>query len=600
VSHDATRRPLRPLARILPARERGENPDEIARENLRLRHEEIQKKARARAESRLLVLGLAFVIGFATIGLRMGVLANTDPEEPRAVASGNPIIGQRSDIVDRNGRILATNFDTHSLYAHPQAMIDPANAARELALIFPELEAEALFADFTGPRKFLWIRRQISPEQMQAVHDIGDPGLLFGPREMRLYPNGSIAAHILGGASYGDEGVTSAEVIGVAGVERFFDEVLRDPANEGRPLALSLDLTVQAAMEEVLAGGMTLMNAKGAAAIIMDIDTGEVMAMASLPDFDPNNRPRVLTEGDQSDSPLFNRALQGVYELGSVFKIFTTAQAIDLGLVNADTMIDTTGPLRIGRFPIRDFRNYGPELTVTDVIVKSSNVGTGRIAMMIGAERQRAFLDDLGLLAPTPIEMTEARTGQPLLPGNWRELSTVTVSYGHGISVSPLHLASAYASLLNGTRITPTLLRQHTPPEPGPRIVSAPVAEGARDMLAQVVSRGTASFAQIDGYSIGGKTGTADKPRETGGGYYDDKVIATFAGMFPADDPEYVIVVTLDEPVETSGSEPRRTAGWTAVPVAAEMVRRTAPLLGLRPQVELDGLDGVTLTANQD
>lgn len=592
------RRPLRPLARILRARETGENPDDIARENLRLRHEQMQKRARARAESRLLVLGLAFVLVFGTIGIRMGVLANTLPEEPRAVASGNPIIGQRSDIVDRNGRILATNFDTHSLYAHPQELIDPVKAARELAGIFPELDAEALLADLTGPRRFLWIRRQISPEQMQAVHDIGDPGLLFGPREMRLYPNGPIAAHILGGASYGNEGVSSAEVIGVAGVERYFDDVLRDPANEGRPLALSLDLTVQAAMEEVLAGGMTLMNAKGAAAVIMDIDTGEIMAMASLPDFDPNNRPRVLTEGDQSDSPLFNRALQGVYELGSVFKIFTVAQAMDLGLVNPDTMIDTTGPLRIGGFPIRDFRNYGPELSVTDVIVKSSNIGTGRIAMMIGAERQRTFLDALGLLEPTSVEMTEARTGQPLLPSNWRDLSTVTISYGHGISVSPLHLAAAYASMLNGTRIDPTLLRQQGQVEPGPRIVSAPVADRAREMLGEVVSRGTASFALIEGYSIGGKTGTADKPRERGGGYYEDKVIATFAGMFPVEDPQYVIVVTLDEPVETSGPEPRRTAGWTAVPVAAEMVRRTAPLLGLRPQVEQDSLDGVTLTAN--
>lgn len=600
MSYDALRRPLRPLARIIRAREQGENPDDIARENLRLRHEKMQKKARDRAESRLLVLGLAFVIAFGTIGARMGILANTDPEEPRAVASGNPIIGQRSDIVDRNGRILATNFDTHSLYAHPDDLIDPANAARELARIFPELEAEKLYADFTGSRKFLWVRRQISPEQMQAVHDIGDPGLLFGPREMRLYPNGPIAAHILGGASYGNEGVSSAEVIGVAGVERHFDEVLRDPANEGRPLALSLDLTVQAALEEVLAGGMTLMNAKGAAAIIMDIDTGEVMAMASLPDFDPNNRPRVLTEGDQSDSPLFNRALQGVYELGSVFKIFTVAQAMDMGLVNPDTMIDTTGPLRVGGFPIRDFRNYGPELSVTDVIVKSSNIGTGRIAMMIGADRQRDFLDSLGLLEPTPIEMTEGRTGQPLLPGNWRELSTITISYGHGISVSPLHLAAAYSSLLNGTRVTPTLLRQQGPVGQGPRIVSAPVADRARDMLAQVVSRGTASFARIEGYTIGGKTGTADKPREAGGGYYDDKVIATFAGMFPAEEPEYVIVVTLDEPVETSGPEPRRTAGWTAVPVAAEMVRRTAPLLGLRPQVELGSLDGVTLTGSRD
>ena len=597
MSYEALRRPLRPLARILRARETGENPEAIEKENLRRRHEEAQLRARARAESRLLVLGLSFLLAYGTVGIRMGVLANTDPVEPRAAASGNPIIGQRSDIVDRNGRILATNFETHALYAHPRDMIDPAGSAAALAEIFPELEEDELLADFTGERRFVWVRRQIAPEQMQAVHDIGDPGLLFGPREMRLYPNGPIAAHILGGASYGQEGVNSAEVIGVAGIERHFDDVLRDPANEGRPLALSLDLTVQATMEEVLDGGMTLMNAKGAAAVILDIHTGEIMAMASLPDFDPNNRPRVLTEGDQSDSPLFNRALQGVYELGSVFKIFAVAQAMELGLVNPNTMINTSGPLEWGRFRIRDFHNYGAELSATDVIVKSSNIGTARIAMMIGGERQREFLRRLGLLEPTNVEMVEAPTGAPLLPQQWSEISTMTISYGHGLSVSPLHLAAAYAAIINGgTRVEPTLLRQ-TEPVVGPRVVSAPVSERATDMLAQVVSRGTASFARIDSYPIGGKTGTADKPRETGGGYYDDKVIATFAGAFPINDPQYVIIVTLDEPVETSGAEPRRTAGWTAVPVAAEMVRRTAPLLGLRP-VEDDQLDGVTLTSN--
>jgi len=459
------------------------------------------------------------------------------------------------------------------------------------------LDAEELLADFTGDRKFLWVRRQISPEQMQAVHDIGSPGLLFGPREMRLYPNGPIAAHILGGASYGREGVASAEVIGVAGVERQFDGFLRDPANEGAPLQLSLDLTVQAAAEQVLAGGMTLMNAKGASSVLMDIHTGEIVSMVSLPDFDPNSRPQVPTTGDQSDSPLFNRAVQGVYELGSVFKIFAVAQAMELGLVNPNTMIDTQGPLTWGRFRIRDFHDYGPSLNTTDVIVESSNIGTARIAMQIGAQRQKEFLGSLGFLAPTGLEMVEAPTGRPLLPPNWSEISTMTISFGHGLSSSPVHLAAGYASLLNGgTRVEPTLLRR-TDVELGPRVVSDAVSARARDMLRQVVTRGTASFGEVPGYAVGGKTGTADKPRPTGG-YYDDKVIATFASVFPADDPQYVLIVTLDEPSENTGAEPRRTAGWTAVPIAAEMIRRTAPLLGLRPQVDRPQQVGVTLTSN--
>ncbi|PVA07006.1 peptidoglycan D,D-transpeptidase FtsI family protein [Thalassorhabdomicrobium marinisediminis] len=595
------RTPLRPLARILKAREQGQNPDAIEAENIRLRHEDDRDRDRNRAEGRLLVMGVAFFCAFIVIGARMGTLAGSVPQEPTAQASGSPIIGQRSDIVDRNGRVLATNLDTHSLYAQIPDMVDPAKAARELAGIFPELDEDELFKDFTGERRFLWIRREISPEQMQAVHDIGDPGLLFGPREMRLYPNGSVAAHILGGATYGREGVSSAEVIGVAGVEKYFDDFLRDPANEGAPLELSLDLTVQAASERVLHGGMMLMSAKGASSVLMDVHTGEILSMVSLPDFDPNDRPRVLTEADgatdQSDSPLFNRAVQGVYELGSVFKIFTIAQAVELGLIRADTMIDTKGPLTWGRFRIRDFRNYGAELTATDVIVKSSNVGTARVAMMIGAEKQREFLDSLGLLAPTPVEMVEAPTGRPLLPPNWSEISTMTISYGHGLSSSPVHLATAYSSLLNGGyRVEPTLLRQDGP-RYGPRVVSERVSATARDMLRAVITRGTASFGDVEGYEVGGKTGTAEKPRPTGG-YYDEKNIATFASVFPASDPRYVLIVTLDEPSVEALGEQRRTAGWTAVPVAAEMIRRVAPLLGLRPDVETLSPTGVTLTSN--
>ncbi len=591
------RTPLRPLARILKARQTGENPDVIEAENKRVRHEEMRDKSRTRAEGRLLMLGLMFFFAFVAIIGKMGIIASTEPEEPRTALVSNPIINQRANIVDRNGRILATNMDTHALYAQPQMMVDPARAATELAAIFPELDVERLNKDFTGNRKFLWIRRQISPEQMQQVHDIGEPGLLFGPREMRLYPNGPIASHILGGARFGREGVNSAEVIGVAGVEKQFDDYLRDPANEGAPLQLSIDLTIQAAAERVLAGGMMLMNAKGATSILMDVRTGEIISMASLPDFDPNNRPQVLTTGDQSDSPLFNRAVQGVYELGSTFKIFAVAQAMELGLVNPDTMIDTKGPMTWGRFRINDFHNYGPQLTTTDVIVKSSNVGTARIALQIGPERQKSFLETLGFLKPTGVELIEAASGRPLQPKQWSEISTMTISYGHGLSASPLHLAAAYSTIANGgLQVTPTLLKQDHATM-GERLISETSADAAVQMLRQVVVRGTASFGEVAGYEVAGKTGTADKPKPTGG-YYDDKVIATFASMFPASDPRYVLIVTLDEPVETSGTEPRRTAGWTAVPVAAEMIRRVAPLLGLRPQIEMSSLEGVTLTSN--
>ena len=594
------RTPLRPLARILTARANGENPDVIERENLRQRHAEMQAASRQRAEGRLLVLGVFFLVAFTAIAVRMGALATSEAVEPVAsTAGGSGIAMQRADIVDRKGRILATNFETHSLYAQPPQMVDPEGAVERLVEIFPDLDRDRLLEDFTGKRKFLWIKKKISPEQKQAVHDIGDPGLLFGPREMRLYPNGSLAAHVMGGAGFGKEGVTAAEVIGVAGVEKQFDDYLRDPANGGRPLQLSLDLTVQAASEQVLLGGMKLMNAKGATSVLMDVYTGEVISVVSLPDFDPNDRPRPPTSGfDPSVSPLFNRAVQGVYELGSTFKIFTAAQAVDLGLVNSETIIDTSGPMRIGRFPIGEFnnKNYG-KLSVADIIVNSSNRGTGRLALQIGAERQQQFLRALGMFDPTPIEIVEASGGQPLKPKKWGELSTVTISYGHGLSTSPMHLAAGYAAIANGGRyVSPTILRQ-SGPQLGDRVMSEDAAAQARAMLRKVVTSGTASFGEVPGYQVGGKTGTADKPKPRGG-YYESKVIATFAAMFPAHDPKYVLIVTLDEPSVIAHGEERRTAGWTAVPVAGEMIGRIAPLLGLRPQVEPDQITGITLTSN--
>ncbi|WP_146587500.1 peptidoglycan D,D-transpeptidase FtsI family protein [Puniceibacterium confluentis] len=593
------RTPLRPLARILHARAQGENPDAIERENLRIRHEQMRDKARNRAEGRLLVLGVVFFCAFSVIGIRMGVLAGSEPSEPRAQVAGASIIAQRADIVDRRGRILATNMETYSLYAHPHQMVDREKAIRELKAIFPELEEERLRKDFTGPRKFLWVRKKLSPEQKQAVHDIGEPGLLFGPREMRLYPNGHLAAHIMGGTSFGREGVHSAEVVGTAGIEKFFDEQLRDPAREGAPLELSIDLTVQAAMERVLDGGMRLMNAKGAAAVLMDVHSGEVIAIASLPDFDPNDRPANPVKGSPSDSPLFNRAVQGVYELGSTFKIFAAAQAMELGLVNPQTVIDTSPPFKVANFKIGEFngKNYGKQ-TVEGIIVHSSNRGTGKMALAIGARRQQDFLSELGFLKATGLEIVESNGGKPLLPAKWTDLSTVTISYGHGISTSPLHLAAGYSAIANGGRaVTPTLLKQ-TRPQLGPRVMSEATAAAARTMLRKVVTEGTASFGEVEGYSVGGKTGTADKPKEKGGGYYKDKVIATFATIFPTTDPKYALIVTLDEPSENSGDKPRRTAGWTAVPVAAELIGRVAPLLGLRPEAEPGQQADIVLTRN--
>jgi cell division protein FtsI (penicillin-binding protein 3) len=593
------RTPLRPLARVLDAREKGENPDVIEAQERAKRNQAIQSKIRHRAEFRLVVLGVAFFLAFGTIGARMAILASSEPQEPQSTASGSRILNQRADIVDRNGAVLATNLATTALYAQPPLMVDPEKAANDLADLFPDLDRKRLVSDFTGgKRKFLWVKKKLSPEQRQQVHDLGEPGLLFGPREMRLYPNGRLAAHILGGASFGKEGVSSAEVIGVAGVEKQFDDLLRSPELDGGALELSIDLTAQSTMRHVLSGGMKLMRAKGAAALLMDVRSGEILSMASLPDFDPNNRPLPPVTGDPSQSPLFNRAAQGVYELGSTFKLFAAAASLERGLVDLDTMIDTTGPMRYGRFRIRDFHNLGPELSVRDVIVESSNVGTARMALAAGGSVQQSILDDLGFFKPVPVELGEAGNAQPLFPKKWSEISTMTISYGHGIAATPLHLAAAYCTLVNGGfRVSPTLLKQNGVRPDREQVISAKTSDQMREMLRLVVVRGTASMGEVEGYEVGGKTGTANKP-DPKGGYYDDRVIATFAGAFPMSDPKYVLVVTLDEPSIDAYGEERRTAGWTAVPVAAEIITRVAPLLGLRPVVEAGGAMDYTQAKN--
>ncbi len=579
------RRPLRPLARILTARAQGSDPDLIEAEERAARLAERHRTERVKAETRLLLLGVVFILGFTTVAGRMALLSAAVPVEPRAGEPGAAIHARRADIVDRNRAIHATNIVTPSLYAQPAEMIDPRVAADALHDIFPDLAADDLYQRFTDGRKFLWIKRSISPEQRQRVHDIGEPGLLFGPREARLYPNGPLAAHVLGGAAYGREGVAAAEVIGTAGVEKVFDARLRDPAELDQPLKLSIDIEVQTALEDVLQQGMQELRAKGAVGILMDADTGQIRALASLPDFDPNARPALPTKGDPADSPLFNRAAQGRYELGSTFKPFMVAAALNANIVGTQTMIDTKGPMKWGRFTIRDFHNYGPRLTVEDVLVKSSNIGAARIGLAIGATRQHDFLGQLGLLEASPVELVEAGRTAPLLPAKWSDLTTMTISYGHGMAVTPLHLAAAYATLVNGgLRVRPSIVEgaAHVPTE-ADRVISDRTSRELRGILRQVVVRGTAKLANVDGYDVGGKTGTADKPNAYGG-YSRDKTISTFAAFFPADAPKYVLVIALDEPTSVINNTSFRTAGLTAAPVVGHAIRRIAPVLGMRPE----------------
>ena len=581
--------PLRPLAHILAVRSSGGNPDDIEKQNVNQRYITYTDLTQKRAERRLFFVGIMFLISFVLVCARMTVLASSEVSSVLTEVSPSNLISQRSNILDRNGNILATNLPTFALYARPQVMIRPQLAVKKLIKIFPDLNAKKMLTDFTGQKTFLWVKDKLSPEQRQAVHEIGEPGLMYGPREMRLYPNGKFASHVLGGTRFNNQSATNADMVGSAGVEATFNNYLSDRADEGKALQLSLDLSVQAAVENILGGSMNIMRAKGATSIVLDVITGEIITMVSLPDFDPNNRQIEFAGDDANNNPLFNRAVQGVYELGSTYKVFTVAKALDLGLVDPETEIDVFRKTNILGTEVRDDHYKVPKLSVTDILTESSNVGTATLAAKIGKNNQISMLKDLGLFHPTEVELIEAKGITPLKPKKWIDSSTVTISYGYGLSMSPLHLAVAYATLINGGyKVIPTILKQDNK-DLGRRVISAETSNQLRKILRSVVQRGTATLGNVEGYEVGGKTGTANKQKVGARGYDNDRVVSTFVSFFPVKSPRYVLLVSFDEPSYRGGKEKNeRSAGWTAVPVAAEIIKRIAPLLNLRPSFDTD------------
>ena len=534
---------------------------------------------------RIYILLFTFIFAFIVIGTQM-VLMAINPisiNDDSKVNLNNKF--DRKDIIDKNGVLLATNVKVNSLYAHPSEIINKEKVINSLLKIFPDSDKENLIKKLYSNKPFVWLRKTISPEQQNLVKDIGQPGLYFGPREMRIYPNGTSAAHILGGTRYGLESVDSAEILGTAGVELFYNQKLSNEDNPLEPLQLSIDIKIQALVEEILENGIKLMGAKGGSVILMDSKTGEIMSLASFPKFNPNLRPRNLFKNDPSNSPIFNRAVQGIYELGSVFKIFPVALGLDTKLIETDTKFNTHNPIRISGRTISDHKYFGPNLTVEDIIIKSSNIGTVRIAQKIGSNNLKKFYEDLGLLDSTTLELPETKGTKPQQPKKWKNLETATASYGHGIAVSPVHLATAYSILVNGgVKIKPSIIKQTKPNMQTDKIISESTSKEVRLILEKVVTKGTARDSDFGGYGVGGKTGTAEKPNPVEGGYYENKVISTFASVFPISTGKFVMVVTLDEPENNFGSESYRYASKTAVPVAAKIISRVAPLLNLVKQ----------------
>lgn len=518
--------------------------------------------ARARLFTTGSVFGLAFLAVAAGLFNATLFAERSDPRPGR----GLPVVEmrtERADILDRNGVILATNLPTSSLYADGRAILDPTEAADRLREVLPELPRDTLIEKLSSKRAFVWLKRNLTPKQQYAVNSLGLPGLDFQREERRVYPQGRWAAHLVG--------FTNVDNTGIAGVESQFDSDLR---RDGTPLQLSIDIRLQYALRTELARAMETFSAIGGAGLVLDVTTAEVLGLVSLPDFDPH-RP-----ADAPAEARFNRATMGVYEMGSVFKLFNTAIALDSGAATLTSVFDAAKPIRIGRFTIRDYKGQNRPLSVPEVLVYSSNIGSARMALDIGADAQQQYLARFGLTAKAPLELPEI--GTPLLPDPWREISVMTVAYGHGISVSPLQLAGGVATVVNGGIRRPvTLLKRDRAPR-GEQVISARTSDTMRRLMRLVVTEGSGKKARSPGYLLGGKTGTADKP--DAGRYDTNARISSFVTAFPINAPRYVVLVMLDEPKGTKETFGYATAGWTAAPTVGKVVRRIAPILGVDPQ----------------
>jgi cell division protein FtsI (penicillin-binding protein 3) len=481
------------------------------------------------------------------------------------------LLPERGDIVDRDGEPLARTIDAWTIAVHPGKIIgDKLEIARRLAELMPERTEEQYFALLKSNKPFFYLRRRAPPGLVEAVNALGEPGLAIQREPDRLYPQTSLAAHVLGW--------TDIDGHGVAGMERAFDGYLSDPATRGEPIALSIDSRIQQALEHELLDAMTHFSAIGAAGVVMDIHTGEVLAMTSLPQLNPN------AAGQGTDEARFNRATLGVYELGSTFKPFTVAMAMDSGIIKSFGQIyNCPEELHVYGHVVHDTHPFGRQCTVAEIMKESSNVGTAQIADQVGAERQQFFLKKMGFLDPVKIELKER--GRTLTPGSrWGPFETMTVGFGHGIAVTPLHLATGYATLFNGGLYRPaTLLKvdRNHPVVQGRRVFSEDTSYKMRGLLRLVVTDGTGKKADAPGYRVGGKTGTAEKLLN--GRYTSTAVVTSFAGVFPMDDPRYVMVMMLDDPKATAETYGFHTAAWNIGPAFGVAVARIAPMLGIQP-----------------
>ncbi|UFN47407.1 penicillin-binding protein 2 [Roseomonas sp. OT10] len=547
-----------------------------------------RRAALERSRGRLVLAAAGFGLLFTAVAAKLTFATLIDPREPRRIAVRTSATVQhatasttRGTITDRNGEILAVSLPVTALVANPRVIEDPAKLADRLIRILPNLDRERLIQRLSGDRSFAYISRGLTPRETQQVNDLGVAGLEFRNAERRYYPQGRAAVHILGNVDVDGEGIS--------GVERYFEERLRLRPEDA--LRLSIDVRVQIAMRDAVQAAITDYNGIGGAGVVLDINTGEVIAMVSLPDYDANDI------GAAAPEQRFNRVTVGTYEPGSTFKLLTAAMAFEAGTTTMNGGYDASRPIRYGRFTISDFKGKNRWLTVPEILAYSSNLGAAHMAAAVGPTRHREFMGRMGMLSRLQIELPE--TAGTLSPpaSAWKEINTFTIGFGHGISVTPLHVVTGVAALADGGILRqPTLLAQ--PPgaqREGRQVVSRATSDNIRKLMRLVVTEGSAKGADVPGYFVGGKTGTAQKtgPR---GGYLADKRIAAFVGAFPINAPRYAIYVMVDEPRPNARSHGYATAGWVAAPAAGSVISRIAPILGLVPEDPRDPAINAAIT----
>ena len=533
------------------------------------------------AHQRLMLLMLVFLaMGCLITGRIVWLDLGNNGAASAAVSSG---IIARGDIVDRNGEVLARTIEAWSVGVHPNKLLGNAeDIAPQLARLMPERTEAQYLSILKSGESFTYLRRRAMPELVAAVNALGEPAMAYAREPERLYPQTTLAAHVIG--------YTDFDGHGVMGMERVLEDRLSNPVLRGKPAMLSIDNRVQAAMESELSAAMTDLRAVGATGLVLDVNTGEVIAMASLPVFNPNRSGQATPEARR------NNVTQSVYELGSTFKPLTMANGINTGVIsNLARRYDATAPIQIGRFKISDTHPQNRWLNVPETLVHSSNIATARIADEIGQAKTEAFFRQLGFYEPPHIELRER--AHTLAPAYWSRVTNMTVAYGHGIAVTPLHLASAYAAIVNGGIWRPATLLKVPAGEAakGRRVISPETSRIMRQLLRLVVTEGTGKKANVPGFRIGGKTGTAEKPGV--GGYSKTVNVSTFAAVFPMDAPRYVVIAMMDSPKSSAASAGQTTAAWTAAPVVAKVIARTGPMLGIYPDTskEVDLADMMPL-----